>query len=85
MCNDTEERWKIWRGIDLSFKDWHKEFDKCWLDKLKVSKYYTLMGCFWPKYIIIELKRNRGVLSHDNRVWSKTSRKNDLWFGKSHE
>ena len=63
MCNDTEERWKIWRGIDLS----------------------SLMGCFWPKYIIIELKRNRGVISHDNRVWSKTSRKNDLWFGKSHE
>ena len=25
---ETEEGYKIWRGIDLSFQNWHKEFDK---------------------------------------------------------
>ena len=24
---ETEEGYQIWRGIDLSFKNWHKEFD----------------------------------------------------------
>ena len=25
---ETEERYKIWRGINLSFKNWHKDFVK---------------------------------------------------------
>ena len=25
---ETEEGYKIWRGIDLLFQNWHKEFDK---------------------------------------------------------
>ena len=37
MCNDTEEWWIIWRGIDLS-QNWHKTFDQFWLENLKVSK-----------------------------------------------
>ena len=28
IFRETEEGSKIWRGIDLSFKNWHKEFDK---------------------------------------------------------
>ena len=67
--NDTEEWWKIWRGIDLSFQNWHKEFDKFWLENSKVSKVYTLMGSFWPKCIMFELKKNRRVIFHDIRVW----------------
>ena len=58
ISNDTKEWWKIWRGIDLSFQSWHKEFDEFWLENSKVSKLYTLMCCFWPKYIISELKRS---------------------------
>ena len=85
MCNDTEEWWKIWRGIDLSFQNWHKEFDEFWLEHLKVSKIYTLMGCFWPKYIMFELKKYRGVIFHDTEEWCKIWRKTDLWFGKWHE
>ena len=27
MCNDTEEWQKIWGGINLSYQNWHKEFD----------------------------------------------------------
>ena len=26
--HETEEECKIWRGIDFSFQNWHKEFDK---------------------------------------------------------
>ena len=26
--HETEEEYKIWRGIDFSFQNWHKEFDK---------------------------------------------------------
>ena len=71
ISKDTEEWWKIWRGIDLLFQNWHKEFDKFWLENSKVSKIYTLMGWFWLKYIIIELKKYRGVIFHDTRVWRK--------------
>ena len=28
IFHETGEGLKIWRGIDLSFQDWHKEFDK---------------------------------------------------------
>ena len=28
IFHKTEEGYKIWRGINLSFKNWHKEFDK---------------------------------------------------------
>ena len=85
ISNDTEEWWKIWRGIDLSFQNWHKEFDKFWLENSEVSKIYTLMGCFWPKYIMFELKKYRGAIFHDTKVWCKIWRKTDLWFGKWHE
>ena len=26
MCHDNEEWYKNWRGIDLSFLNWHEEF-----------------------------------------------------------
>ena len=52
------EYWyKIWRGIDLSVQNWHEEFDKFWPEHSKISKICTLMGFFWPKYVMIELKK----------------------------
>ena len=47
----------------------------------KVSKVYTLIGCFCPKYVMFELKKYRWVIFHDTRVWCKTCRKTDLLFG----
>ena len=44
----------------------------------KVSKIYTLIGCFWPKYIMFELKKYRGVIFHETRVWCKIWRKTNL-------
>ena len=75
----------MWRGIDLLFQNLHKECDEFWLKQLKVSKIYTLMGCFWPKFIMFELKKYRGVIFHDTKKWCKIWWKNDLWFGKLHE
>ena len=36
--------------------------------RIQVSKIYTLMGCFWRKYIMFELKKYRGAIFHDTRV-----------------
>ena len=85
MCNDTEEWWKIWRGMDLAFQNWRKEFDDFWLEHSKVLKVYTLMGCFWPKYIMFELKTYRWFMFHDTREGCNIWRKTDLWFRKWHE
>ena len=40
-----------------------------------VWKIYTLMGCFWPKYIIFERKKYRGDIFHETRQWCKIWRK----------
>ena len=85
MCNDTEKWWKIWRGIDLPFQNWHKELDKFWLEHSRVSKSFTLMGCFWPEFIIFELNKYKGVIFHDTTDWCKIWKKRDLWFGKWQE
>ena len=68
--------------LNLSFQNWHKEFDKFWLKNSKVWKVHTLMGCFWAKYIMVKLKKYRGVIFDKTRVWCKIWRKTDLWFGK---
>ena len=57
MCYDNEEWCKIWKGIDLSVQNWHEESNKFWPEHSKISKICTLMGCFWPKYIMFELKK----------------------------
>ena len=63
----------------------HKGFDKFWPEDSNISKILSLMGYFWPKYILFELKKVRGVIFHDTRVWCKIWRKTDLWFGKWYE
>ena len=62
MCHDNAQQCKIWRGIDLSFQNWHEEFKEFWAEDSKVSKSCTLMGCFWPKYVMFELKKYRGAM-----------------------
>ena len=62
MCHDSEEWYKIWRGIDLLFQNWHEEFDEFWSEHPKVSNSCTLIGSFWPKYIMFELKKYRGAM-----------------------
>ena len=56
ISHEIEYGYKIWTGIELSFQNWQKEFDKFWPEHSKVSKTSTLMGSFWAKYILFELK-----------------------------
>ena len=57
LGQDIEEGYKIWRGINLSVQNWHEEFDEFWPEHSKIWKICTLMGFFWTKYIIVELKK----------------------------
>ena len=56
MCHDNEEWYKIWTGLDLSIQNWHGGFHKFWHEHSKIPKIYTLVGCFWQKYVLLELK-----------------------------
>ena len=77
MCQDNEEWCKIWRKIDVSFPNWHGEFDEFWPEHSKVSIIWTLMGSFWKKFIMSELKEYIGVMVHDTEEWCKIWRKSD--------
>ena len=70
-----EEGDKPWRGIDLSFQNWHNEFDKIWLEHSKISKCFILMGSFWGKYIFFELEKYRGIIFHE------TEKRYNIWRG----
>ena len=74
MKNDEkyEEEWSCHFKIDIRNL---RNFDS---RAGKVSKIYTLIGCFWPKYIMFELKKYRGVIFHETRVWCKIWRKTNL-------
>ena len=85
MCHDNEELCKNWRGTDLLVQNIHEKFDKFWPEHSKISKICTLMGCFWPKYIMLELNKYRGVMFDGTEYWCKIWRKIDLWFEKWHE
>ena len=82
IFHETEEAYKIWRGIALSIQNWHKEFGRFRPEHWKVSKVFTLMGSFWAMYILLLY---RGVIFHDIEESCKIWRKTDLPFGKRHE
>ena len=52
---------------------------------LKNLKICTLMGCFWPKYIMFELKKYRRVTFDGTEDWCKIWMKTDLCFQKWHD
>ena len=80
MCHGNEEWCEIWRGIDLLVQNWFEEFDEFWPEHSKISKVCPLMGCFWPKYIMLELKKYRRVMFDGTEYWCKIWRKTDLCF-----
>ena len=85
IFHETEERYKIWRGIDLLFQNWHKEVDKIWPEHSKVSKTVILMGSFWPKYILFELKKYRGIIFHETEEGYKIWKGIDFSFQIGHK
>ena len=85
MCHDSEEWDKIWRGIDLSFQNWHEECDKFWPEHLQVSKISTLLGSFCAKYLSRELKKYIGFIFNVNEEFYKIWKKADFWLWKWRE
>ena len=85
IFHETEEGDKIWRVIDFSFQNWHKEFDKIWPEHSKVSKILVLMSSFWANYELFELKKYRGIIFHETEEWCKIWRKTALLLGKWYE
>ena len=84
MPHDTEDWCKIWTKTNLLFENW-QELGEFWSTHLKVSKTYTLIGPFYTKYIIFDLKKYWGVIFHDTEESCKIWRKTSLQFGKWHE
>ena len=48
---------KIWNRTVLPFQNWHEKFNKFWPEHSKISKICSLMCWFWPKYIMLQLKK----------------------------
>ena len=46
----------------------------------KSSKIYTFMDCFWPNYVMFELKKYRGGMFNYTQDWYKIWRKTGLCF-----
>ena len=85
MCHENKEWCRNWRKLDLSMQNWHEEFDDFSPEHLKISKICTLMGCFWPKYIMLDIKKYRGIIFDCTTNWYKIWRKTGLYFLKWHE
>ena len=83
--HETKEGYKIWRGIDSSFQNWHMQFDSIWPEHSKVSKIFILMDSFWAKYILFELKKYRGIIFHETEERYKIWRGVDLSFQNWHK
>ena len=81
-------QWRMMQNLKrnwLSVQNWLEEFDKFWPEHSKFSKICTLMGCFWPEYIILELKRYWGVIFDCTEDWYQIWKKTDLCFQKWRE
>ena len=64
----------------MSFQNWHEEFDEFWPEHLKVSKNLILMWSFWAKYILLELKKYRGVVLYETEKGYEICRGTDSLF-----
>ena len=75
MSYGNEESCKIWNRIDLPFQNWHEEFNKFWPEHSKISKNCTLMGWFWPKYIMLQQKSTEELCLIALKIDTKFERK----------
>ena len=68
IFHQTEEGYKIWRGIDLSFQNWHKEFDKFWPEHSSLKDFHFNGLLLSKVYIVWAKKVQRKYLSWHWRV-----------------
>ena len=59
-------------------ESWHEEFNKFWPEHSKISKICNLMGCFWPKYLMLQIRKYRAVMFDSTQDWWKNLKKK--WF-----
>ena len=85
IFHETEEGYKTWSGIDLSFQNWDKKFDNFRPEYLKVSKVSPLIGSFSAKYILLELKKYRGAIFYETEGGYKIWRRIDMSFKNWHK
>ena len=80
-----------WRMIQKLKRNWLVVLKLTWTSQnltraLEKSKnLFFLIGSLWPKYILFELQKYRGVIFHDTEELCKFWRKTDQWFEKRHE
>ena len=79
MCHDNEVWCEISRGINLLFQKLTWEIWQILTRALGSLNNCTLVGSFWAKYIIFEIKKYKGVTFHDTEKWCKIWKK--LFFG----
>ena len=76
IFHETEERYKTWRGIDSSFQNWHKKFEKFWSEHSKSLKKICFNWLLVTKvYIVWATKVQRSYLSQHwgvMQIWRKT-------------
>ena len=48
-CHDKKEWCEIWKEIDLSFQNWHEEFEKFWPEHSKSLKHMHFNGLLLNK------------------------------------
>ena len=65
ISNDTEEWWKIWEELTCRFKIDIRNLMNL-TRELESLEIYTLMGCFWPKFIY--------------NVWTKNVQRGYFWW-----
>ena len=77
MKNDT----KIEEELTCRFKIDMRNFTNFDPSTRKPKK-IVLNGSLWPKYILFELQKYKGVIFHDTEEICKFWRKTELWFEK---
>ena len=82
MRYDNEGWCKIWNRINLPFRNSREQFNTLWPGHSKISTIFTLMGWFWPNYLMFQLKKYRRVMFDCTQDWYKVWRKTGLCFQK---
>ena len=77
-----------WRVTQKFKRNWLAVLKLTWTSQIltrapnSLKNYFCLIGFLWPKYILFELQKYRGVIFHDTEEICKVWRKTDLWFEK---
>ena len=58
ICHNNEEWYKIWRGVDLSFQNWHEQFAVFLIRKLKSVKNLHFNGLLLNKVYNVWAKKS---------------------------